>query len=202
MGKQTLLIINGAETRGVAQGQLNQLLLDIACEVLQPHFNILQTTVAEGYRVAEEQDKFKRADIVLFQYPVFWFTVPACLKAYLDEVYEYGVFFEGGEQYGQGGLLSGKRYLLSTTWNAPEAAFSNAEHFFAGRALDDVLLSMHKAQQYVGMSPLASFAAFDVVNNPQPEHLSESWRCFLRDQLVSLVEPEEASALSPEMADA
>jgi NADPH dehydrogenase (quinone) len=194
MKKQTLLLINGAEARGVAQGELNQALLELASKELQAHFNILQTTVAAGYSVSEEQEKFKQADIVLFQYPVFWFSVPARLKAYLDEVYEFGVFFEGSERYGEGGLLTGKRYLISTTWNAPEEAFSNEDHFFEGCLLEDILVAMHKTQQYVGMTPLPSFGAYDVVGNPRVDELRKSWAKHLHEELISLVAPQMAEA--------
>ncbi len=194
MKKQTLLLINGAEARGVAQGELSQTLIELAAKELQVHFNILQTTVAAGYSVSEEQEKFKQADIVLFQYPVFWFSVPAGLKAYLDEVYEFGVFFEGSERYGEGGLLTGKRYLISTTWNAPQEAFSNTDQFFEGDLLEDILVSMHKTQQYVGMKPLPSFGAYDVVNNPRVESLRKSWARHLHEELISLVTPQMAQA--------
>jgi len=183
--KPTLLIINGAETRGVAQGQLNKTLFDTAKTQLQSHYQILETHVASGYKIAEEQAKFTQADLVLFQYPVFWFGVPAVLKSYLDTIYEHGVFFEGSDQYGKGGLLQGRRYLLSTTWNAPEQVFSNTEQFFDGRSLEELLLAMHKTQQYVGMQSLPSFAAFDVVSNPNIEQQALRWREHLQAELIS-----------------
>jgi NADPH dehydrogenase (quinone) len=193
MKKQTLLLINGAEARGVAQGLLNQTLFELAKTELQPHYHVLETTIAEGYQVSDEQAKFKQADIIIFQYPVFWFSVPGVFKAYLDEVYEHGVFFTGSDRYGEGGLLAGKRYLLSTTWNAPSDVFMNQDTFFNGRAMDEVLLGMHKAQQYVGMTQLKSFGAFDVVSNPQLDHQRTAWRQHLQTELVSL-EPSEAVA--------
>lgn len=193
MKKQTLLLINGAEARGVAQGLLNQTLFELAKTELQPHYHVLETTIAEGYQVSDEQAKFKQADIIIFQYPVFWFSVPGVFKAYLDEVYEHGVFFTGSDRYGEGGLLAGKRYLLSTTWNAPSDVFMNQDTFFNGRAMDEVLLGMHKAQQYVGMTQLKSFGAFDVVGNPQLDHQRTAWRQHLQTELVNL-EPSEAVA--------
>ena len=186
--KSTLLIINGAETRGVAQGRLNKTLFEAAKAQLQAHYHILETQVAEGYRVAEEQAKFSQADAVLFQYPVFWFGVPAVLKAYIDAVYEHGIFFEGSEHYGEGGLLPGRRYLLSTTWNAPAQVFEDQQQFFDGRSLEELLLAMHKTQQYVGMRALRSFAAFDVVANPNIEEQTTRWREHLQAELISPLE--------------
>jgi len=193
MNKQTVLLINGAQARGVAQGLLNQTLFELAKTELQPHYHVLETTVAEGYQISEEQAKFKQADIVIFQYPVFWFSVPGAFKTYLDEVYEHGVFFTGSDRYGDGGLMAGKRYLLSTTWNAPSDVFIDNELFFDGRAMDEVLLGMHKTQQYVGMAQLASFGAFNVVSNPQLDHQRAAWRQHLQTELVSLESPVAAA---------
>ncbi len=189
MKKQTLLLINGAEVRGVAQGLLNQTLFELAKTELQSHYHILETTIADGYQVKDEQAKFKQADVIIFQYPVFWFSVPAAFKTYLDEVYEHEVFFTGSDRYGEGGLLTGKRYLLSTTWNAPNEVFNGKDSFFGGRAMDEVLLGMHKAQQYIGMTPLASFGAFDVVSNPQLDRQRAAWRQHLQTELVKLESP-------------
>ena len=124
MKQETVLLINGAQSQGVAEGQLNKTLMDQALEVLLPHYQVLTTQVSEGYDIREEQEKFAQADVVIFQYPVFWFSLPSDFKRYLDDVYEMGVFFTGSERYGEGGLLQGKSYMLSTTWNAPRIAFS------------------------------------------------------------------------------
>jgi modulator of drug activity B len=184
MKQQTVLIINGAQARGVAQGLLNKTLFELAKAELQSHYQVLETTIAEGYQIREEQEKFKQADVVIFQYPVFWFSVPGALKTYLDDVYEHGVFFTGSDRYGEGGLLQGKRYLLSTSWNAPHDVFSGKDAFFDGRAMDEVLLGMHKTQAYIGMSPLKSFGAFDVVGNPQLDFQRAAWRQHLQTELL------------------
>jgi len=187
MKQQTLLLINGAQARGVAKGLLNQTLFELAKTELKSHYRILETTIADGYQISDEQEKFKQADIIIFQFPVFWFSVPGCLKTYLDEVYEHGVFFTGSDRYGSGGLLQGKHYLLSTSWNAPEDVFTTKDSFFDGRAMDEVLLGMHKTQQYVGMSPMMSFGTFDVVSNPQLDHHKAAWRQHLQTELINRV---------------
>lgn len=194
MKQPTVLLINGAQARGVAQGQLNQTLFELAKTELQTRYQILETTIAEGYQIRDEQEKFKQADVVIFQYPVFWFSVPGALKTYLDDVYEHGVFFTGSDRYGEGGLLQGKRYLLSTSWNAPSEVFSDSDAFFEGRTMDDVLLGMHKAQAYIGMSPLRSFGAFDVVGNPQLDVQRAAWRQHLQAELLDRASATTAAA--------
>lgn len=194
MKHETVLLINGAQSQGVAKGQLNKTLFDQAIELLSPHFKILSTQVSEGYDIHQEQEKFAQADVVIFQYPVFWFSLPSDFKRYLDEVYEMGVFFGGSERYGEGGLMQGRRYMLSTTWNAPRIAFSKPDEFFEGQNTDEVLVGMHKAQQYVGMKPLPSFTAHDVVGKPEPDYIQQQWRQHLTQELLIHKEEAQASA--------
>ena len=58
-------------------------------------------TLAED--IKEEQKKLSKADLVIFQFPINWASVPTILKGYFDRVliykfsYEYGVWFNNGK---------------------------------------------------------------------------------------------------------
>jgi putative NADPH-quinone reductase len=58
------------------------------------------------------------ADCVIFQFPLYWFGVPAVLSGWLDKVLAYGRFYGGGLA-----PLAGKRWLTSVTTGAPAAAY-------------------------------------------------------------------------------
>ena len=60
-------------------------------------------------------------------------------------------------------------YMISCTWNAPANAFTAPEEFFEGKGIDAVLLPIHKAFQFIGMKPMQTFMANDVVKNPTYE---------------------------------
>ena len=179
---KTLLIILGKETNEFAKGNYNQSLFAIAVETLKDRYKILTTIVEDGYDVPEEIAKFKQADAVIFQYPVYWFMMPPSLKQYLDDVYAYGEFFAftGGE-YGSGGLMKGKKFMLSTTWNAPIEVFNNnnPNSFFEGRSVEDVLLPMRKSQEYCGLEELPHFSCYNIVKNPQFESDKKRYICHL-----------------------
>lgn len=163
----TVLIILGRESGDFAKGRFNESLAETAREVLAEGHDVLFTDVEAGYDVQEEIAKFKAADVVVFQYPVYWFMMPATLKRYIDEVYAYGEFFAFTDApYGQGGLMAGKRLMLSTTWNAPTEVFGNPGGFFEGANVDDVLLPMRKSHAYCGFEELPHFSAHDVIKNP------------------------------------
>jgi glutathione-regulated potassium-efflux system ancillary protein KefF len=57
--------------------------------------------------IAHEQRALEQAQTVVFQYPLQWYAPPALLKAWLDEVLQYGW------AYGTGGTaLRGKRCMV------------------------------------------------------------------------------------------
>lgn len=167
---QTILIISGQESSEFAKGDYNRGLAATMIEELSENYSILTTNIEAGYKPQEEIEKFKQADIVIYQYPVYWFTMPSTMKRYIDEVYAYGDFFGHSEgPYGTGGLMSGKKFMLSTTWNAPANAFNNGTAFFRGLSVEDALLPMRATHEFCGFDELPHFAAHDVIGNPQFE---------------------------------
>ncbi|MGC1549718.1 MAG: NAD(P)H-dependent oxidoreductase, partial [Rhodanobacter sp.] len=72
--------------------------------------------------VAAEQAKLLWADLVIFQFPMWWFSMPAILKGWFERVYAYGFAYgvgehsesRWGERYGEG-MLKGKRAMLVVT---------------------------------------------------------------------------------------
>ena len=180
----TVLIICGAEPVLFAEGRFNRSLAAAAARTLAPAYEVLETAIADGYQIEEEQRKFQQADVVIYQYPVYWFNCPSTLKGYLDRVFTRGVFYQRATPYGSGGLLSGRRYLLSTTWNAPVNAFNDPAAFFHGASLDDTLLPLHAANRYVGMRPLPSFAVHDVISDPDYVAAEARWIAHLQQALL------------------
>ncbi|AHV97629.1 NAD(P)H-dependent oxidoreductase [Paenibacillus sabinae] len=171
---KNILIINGHEQYGGAEGKLNQTLVDRMVSILSEKNNVQTTIIQNGYNNEEEHRKFLWADVVIYQTPIYWFSIPGLFKTYMDEVYEYGIFFKGGDRYGEGGLLTGKKYMFSTTWNAPEQAFGDPQQFFKGEKLDEAIEHLHRVQEFLGMEALKSFACYDVIKNPKlDQYLSE-----------------------------
>ncbi|EEM18461.1 NADPH dehydrogenase (Quinone) [Bacillus pseudomycoides DSM 12442] len=163
---KNILIINGHQKYSADRGKLNQTLVDRMVSLLSEKSHVKTTIIQDGYNIKEEQQKFLWADVIIYQTPIYWFSVPGLFKTYMDEVYEYGLFFKGGDQYGAGGLLTEKKYMFSTTWNAPKTAFQDSSQFFEGQSLEEAIGHLHRVQKFIGMSPLKSFACYDVVKNP------------------------------------
>jgi len=175
------LLINGHQHyEGFAEGNLNQKLINVANNYLNyAGYSTRVTIVEKGYDIAEELDSFKWADVVFVQTPVYWMSVPYLFKKYIDEVFTAGLGVlcrddgrtsaDLSKKYGSGGLLEGKKYMISTTWNAPLSALEEPEQFFEGRGVDGVFIWLHKTFQFCAMKPLPTFSCHDVMKNPNIE---------------------------------
>jgi len=173
-----ILIINAHQRyEGFAEGKLNQTLVDAAAKQLTGGGHQVDTSIVDkGYDVGEELKKIQWADAVIVQTPVYWMSVPYLFKKYIDEVFSAGIGevlckddgrtrSDLSKKYGSGGLLHGKKYMISTTWNAPLEAFEDPEQFFEGRGVDGVFMWLHKNFQFFDMEPLPTFSCYDVLKN-------------------------------------
>ena len=192
-----ILIINAHHSYPFAEGKLNTTLTQIADELLTAKgHNTRIVEVDKGWSVEQELANHQWADIILLQTPVNWMGVPWTFKKYMDEVYTAGM---GGDMchgdgrrqdnpksnYGTGGTLTGKKYLLSLTFNAPEQAFNHPEEYlFQGKSVDDLLFPMHMNFRFFNMEPLETFACFDVMKNPQIESDLQRFRKHLEANLL------------------
>lgn len=173
-----------------SNGELNTTLHNVAVEFLsaQGH-EIRQTTVDHGYDVEKEVENYLWLDLVIYQMPGWWMGPPWILKKYIDEVFTAGhgrLYSSDGrtrsdpsKKYGSGGLTKGKKYMISTTWNAPQEAFDDPKQFFEGVGVDGVFLPVHKANQFLGMEPLPTFLCTNVMKEPDVPHDIERYKKHL-----------------------
>jgi modulator of drug activity B len=159
---------------GFANGDLTRRIMQEAESFFAAHgYKLQETVIDEGYGVDEELQKFKWADIFFVQSPVYWMGLPWLAKKYVDEVFSGGsgtVTFENdgraaGGPYGSGGLMKGKRYMLSFTYNCPSSEFDNPAGFFEGLGVDGANIAVHKLFQFCGATPLKSFSVHDVYSD-------------------------------------
>lgn len=179
-----ILLINGGKSFGSSGGRLNQTLHDLAKKTLSDlGHEVKETIIDNGYDIEAEVQKFLWMDAVIWQMPGWWMDEPWIVKKYIDEVFTagYGRLYQSDgrhaisptKDYGTGGLLGGKRHMLSLTWNAPIEAFDEKGDFFEGVGVDGVYLHFHKANEFIGIKPLPTFICNDVIKNPNvPEYLS------------------------------
>ena len=175
-----ILLIDGGKAFAHSAGRLNHTLHQIARDTLSAlGHQVRETVIDDGYDIQQEVEKFQWMDAVIWQMPGWWMHEPWTVKKYIDEVFTAGsgtLYTSDGrhrvsptEGYGTGGLLQGRKHMLSLTWNAPREAFTREGDFFEGVGVDALYMHFHKAHEFMGTTQLPTFVCYDVIKNPQVE---------------------------------
>lgn len=67
--------------------------------------------------IMTEIGKLAWCDLLILQFPLYWFSMPAILKGWIDRVFVPGFAYGGGAWY-EKGLLAGKRAMVTATMAA------------------------------------------------------------------------------------
>lgn len=141
-----------------------------------------------------ELNKLLWCDLLILNFPIFWFSVPAIMKGWFDRVLVSGVAYGGKRFYDQGGL-AGRRALVCTT-------LGGQRHMVSGNGIHGPLEEMLRpllrgTLAYTGMAVLPPFVAHHVpyVSHQERERmLAEYASCLDRlDTLTPLRFPRMAS---------
>ena len=183
-----IFIINAGCRHFGRGGTLSKTFVDTARETLEGlGHTVVVTNLDDGWDIEAEVAKILAADVVIIQTPGWWMSSPWQLKKYEDEVFvQPGISAGDGrtrsdpsKRYGTGGQLTNKRYLISSTWNAPLEAFTDPDQFFEGRGIDGLFMPLHKTFEFIGMKKLPSFMTNDVFKNPTIPQDLERWKAHL-----------------------
>jgi NAD(P)H dehydrogenase (quinone) len=132
--------------------------------------------------ILAEQDKIARADWLIFQFPLWWYAVPALLKGWADRVLTHGFAYTDERLFDQG-LLAGKRGMLSVTTGA-SADELEADRRWTG-SIDEILRPFSGGVLgYVGLQVLPPFIAYAAGNVSAEGRRAqlEAYRAHLRQQ--------------------
>ncbi|MGQ9367907.1 NAD(P)H-dependent oxidoreductase [Azospirillum sp. ST 5-10] len=137
--------------------------------------------------VAAEQRKLLWADLLILQFPLWWYSMPAILKGWVDRVYAYGFAYGVGEhsdrrwgdRFGEGTLV-GRRAMLIVT--AGGWAEHYAERGINGPIADLLFPINHGILHYPGYDVLPPFVAYrvDRLDAAGFEHVADGLRDRMR----------------------
>lgn len=170
-----VLILNAAFNFAHSKGQLNTSLAEEAKKYLESKgHEVKVTNMQDGYNPDEEVEKILWSDVVILQTPGWWMGLPWGAKKYIDECFVHGKLYandgrtrkDPSKKYGSGGLCQGRYVMISSTWNAPENSFNDADNFFEGRRADGVWFNVYKAFEFCGFAKLPPVTFHDVMKVP------------------------------------
>jgi len=113
----------------------------------------MHATEVDGFAadIKAEMEKLEWCDVLIFQFPLWWFGLPAILKGWVDRVFAMGKIYGWGKWFDRG-VFVGKRAMLSVTIGGSEAMYS--ETGFNGD-INKILYPIHHG--------ILRFVGFDVV---------------------------------------
>lgn len=123
---KNILIISG-HTNTTSDSVANKIILEELSTLLPDSRTVYLDRLYPGFNIdaAAEQEKLLWADIVVLQFPIYWFSIPSLLQRWLEQTFLHG--FSHGST---GNKLHGKTLLISYTTGAPAEAM-NWDDFFA-----------------------------------------------------------------------
>ena len=86
--------------------------------------------------VVQAQDDIRAADALTVIYPLWWLSMPAIMKGYIDRVFARGFAYESHNGIVHG-LLSGKKSVLITISGAPLSLLVKSGNWNAVQVLQD-----------------------------------------------------------------
>jgi NAD(P)H dehydrogenase (quinone) len=134
-------------------------------------------------QLAREQERVRRADVVIFAFPLWWGGPPAILKGWIDRVLSYGFAYVDGARFDTG-HFKGKRGVLCVTTGGTVERFSDAGVY---GPIEKVLWPLQRLTlEYMGMQVGAPFVAYGAPRVTDAERAAylESWRARVREMLA------------------
>lgn len=142
-------------------------------------------TETDGFaeEIQAEIDKLDWCDVLIFQFPLWWFSVPAILKGWVDRVFAMGRIYGGGKWY-DNGVFKGKRAMLSVTTGGPQTMYSKLG---LNGHLDTILYPInHGILRFVGFDVLPPFVVWSATRITPQER--QTYLDAYKQRLLSLQE--------------
>lgn len=107
--------------------------------------------------VKREQKRLLEHDLIVFQHPFYWYSTPALMKEWQDQVLEYGFAYPPKE----GRALHGKCWLSVITTGGPDWAYRSGG--YNNFSMSELLKPLQQTAYLCGMKWLAPFVAHGVL---------------------------------------
>ena len=127
-----------------------------------------------------EMQKLLSADILNFNFPLWWFDFPAILKGWVDRVLAYGVAYGGEYGFGPTGRFKGKKAFLTVTTGSPASNYTPEGS--NKRPLSEIFRNINEGIfELIGFEVVEPFVAYAVsrVGQEEREKMLEDYKAFL-----------------------
>ncbi|OBT09490.1 potassium transporter KefG [Vibrio sp. UCD-FRSSP16_10] len=172
---------------------------EVNVELFKSATSVAGVTCVDLYReypkynidIEREQQRLAEHDIIIFQFPLYWYSTPSILKEWQDLVLEYGF------AYGPNGdALQGKTLFCAITAGGREDAYqSDGYNHFTIRQL---LHPIEQTASLTGMTYCAPFVLFGSRTAVEEDRIRKhirDWTALLEAAVAGRLDIEQAQAL-------
>lgn len=144
-----------------------------------------QTFVPE---LKTEMDKLAAADVVNFNFPLWWFSIPGILKGWVDRVFAMGFAYGGDYGFYEDGPFRDKRAFATVTTGGPAAFYEPGAR---NGDINHILFHINHGMFYfTGMETLPPYVVFGAsrLSDDQRQNALNDYGCWLEkmDELMPL----------------
>ena len=137
---------------------------DFKNDSMPPQYSVAQQQAYSDKLLSEdiqqEQAKILNADAIILQFPLWWFSVPAILKGWLDRVLTPGFAYEKDKWFADG-LLKPRKVMLASNTQSPSCAY--AQGGMHGD-IEQYLLPINHTLRFAGLTIVKPFIAYGVMS--------------------------------------
>lgn len=112
------------------------------------------------FDVGREQERLVASDVIVFQFPVWWYAVPWLQAKYLTDVFAYD--FAYGSKY----ALEGKKFILSFTCGGGEKSYARDGLYHC--TIDEIMSPMYGTARYCKLMKLADVITYHMMPEDCP----------------------------------
>lgn len=124
--------------------------------------------------IQSEMDKLEWCDTLVFNFPLWWFGLPAILKGWVDRVFAMGFVYGAGKGVYENGYYRHKKAFLTLTTGGPAIAYGPSGK---NGSIDTILYPIqHGMLYFCGMQVLPPFISYAPARSSEEERALELLR--------------------------
>lgn len=118
----------------------------------------------------KEMDKLEWCDILIFNFPLWWFGLPAIIKGWVDRVFAMGFVYGAGKGVYENGFFKEKTAFITMTTGGPEMAYNGGKNGDMSTILFPI---QHGMFYFAGMTVLPPFISYSPARKSEEELKAE-----------------------------
>ncbi|MEI8086377.1 MAG: NAD(P)H-dependent oxidoreductase [Paludibacter sp.] len=118
-----------------------------------------------------EMDKLEWCDVLIFNFPLWWFGMPAILKGWVDRVFAMGFVYGNGKGVYENGCFKNKTAFATLTTGGPAQTYTENS---SNGDINSILFPLqHGVFYFAGMTVLPPFISYNPVRTSNEERIAE-----------------------------